>query len=131
MKRFMCIIFATLLMLAVCGCAQTNASENAEVTLIFICGDQNIHAELSDEEAQSVIAILDGNSYASILSGVPSCGFNKNIALKVGNHTYAIACDGCRYIQDLGNLRFFTVSQKEIAYIHGLFESYGGYFPCV
>ena len=70
-----------------------------------------------DDEPEKVIYILNGNNYDPISSGVPSCGFDKNISLKVAGLTFAIACDTCNYIQDLGNLRYFDISQEDILYV--------------
>lgn len=99
--------------------------------MTFIYGDQNINVALSDDEAEKIIDILDGNTYDPVSAGIPSCGFSKNISLKVGNRVYAVARDTCNTIQDLGNSRYFSVSYEDIQYIHSLFERYGGYFPCI
>lgn len=131
MKRLSVILLIIAIILSVCGCSKTSVSNNADVTLTFIYGEKSISVSLADEEAAKVIAILDGKRYDSVTAGVPSCGFDKNISLKVGNRVFAIARDTCNCIQDLGNFRYFTVSQQEIEYIHALFEKYGGYFPCV
>ena len=62
-------------------------------------------ADMTDEQIkQRVAQILDDNRYASRFSGVPSCGFDQSISLSDGNKVYAIACDGCNYIKDFGNL---------------------------
>jgi len=130
MKR----LFAALLLVvsvAICGCSKTNVNKNSDVTLTFIYGEENISVTLEDDEAGTVVDILNGNNYDPISSGVPSCGFDKNISLKVGGRTFAIACDTCNSIQDLGNLRYFDIPEDEMEYIHSLFEKYGGYFPCI
>ncbi len=131
MKQLLAIFVILSIMVAVCGCSQTSVSEGADVTLTFIYGDKNINVTLEDSEAEKIIDILDGNNYYPALSGVPSCGFDKNISLKVGGRTFAIACDTCNSIQDLGSLRYFDVPKEDMEYIHSLFEKYGGYFPCV
>ena len=131
MKRYYAIFIILVLMLSICGCSQTNVNNNADVTLTFIYGEENIEVTLEDDEAEKIVDILDGNNYASIFSGVPSCGFDKNISLKVGNRVFAIACDTCNCIQDLGNLKYFDIPKEDMEYIHSLFEKYGGYFPCV
>ena len=128
-------LWATLMILAIlfsfCGCTKTNAKTGSDVTLNFIYADKNIHVTLKDTEAEKVIDILNGKKYQPIASGITSCGFDKNISLKVGNRVFAIACDTCNCVQDLGNLRYFDISQEDMIYIHSLFEKYGGYFPCV
>lgn len=131
MKRLLAIFVILSIMVAVCGCSKTSVSEGADVTLTFIYGDKNISVTLEDSEAEKVIDILSGNNYDPILSGIPSCGFDKNVSLKVGGHVFAIACDSCNSVQDLGNLRYFSISQEDMEYIHSLFEKHGGYFPCI
>ena len=131
MKRTFVILMILTLMFSMCACYQTSISKNADVTLTFICGDANISVLLEDGAAKKVIDILDQNKYTPILSGVPSCGFDKNVSLKVGNRVFAIACDTCNCIQDLGNMRYFDIPQADMDYIHSLFEEHGGYFPCI
>ncbi len=131
MKRIFAILLIVCVMFSVCACSKTNIDCNADVTLTYIYLDKNISVPLEKDEAEKVIDILDGNTYDAIFAGVPSCGFDKNVSLEVGGRVFAIARDTCNCIQDLGNLRFFDVSHEEIAYIHSLFEKYGGHFPCV
>ena len=131
MKRFyaICILFA--LMLTVCGCAKTSVDSAADVKLTYIYGDANVRVTLEDEEAETIRNILNGKKYDPIAAGVPACGFDENISLEVGGRVFAIACDACNCIQDLGNLRFFDVPEEEMEYIRGLFGKYGGGFPCI
>ena len=131
MKRFWSVLILLALIFSISGCSQTSVSKNADVTLTFVYGDENVKVTLEGEEAEKVIGILDGKNYDSFFSGIPSCGFNKNVSLTVGGRTFAIACDTCNCVQDLGNLRYFDIPQEDMEYIHTLFEKYGGYFPCV
>ncbi len=131
MKRLICITMILATMLALCSCSETDVRNGKSVELTFICYEEDISVKLTDEEANMVIEILDGKEYDPIFSGVPSCGFDKDISLKVGSHVYGIAMDGCGVILDYGNLRYFSVSKEDIEYIHSLFKKYGGYFPCV
>ena len=131
MKRLLTVLIILVVLFSLCSCSETSVSKNSEVTLTFIYGEKNIRVTLEDDEAEKVIDILNGNNYDPISSGVPSCGFDKNVSLKVGGHVFAIACDMCNSIQDLGNLRYFSVTQEDMEYIRSLFEKYGGYFPCI
>ena len=131
MKRFFAVLMVLVVLVSICGCTKTSVNKNANVTLSFVYGEDNISVTLEDDEAKKVIDILNGNNYDPISSGVPSCGFDKNISLKIGGRTFAIACDTCNCIQDLGNLRYFDISEEDMEYIHSLFEKYGGYFPCI
>ena len=131
MKRLSALLIILVVMVSICGCSQTRVNKNSDVILTLIFGDKDICVTLEDSEAEKVIDILNGNNYAPVSSGVPSCGFDKNISLNVGDRIFAIACDTCNCIQDLGNLRYFDISQEDMEYIHSLFEKYGGYFPCI
>lgn len=126
MKRLLCFILMVACLLVLSGCRETKIKENAAVTLHFI----DIFQELTAEESAKVIEILDGNPYEP-LSGIPACGFSKEVSFEIGGRFYAVAMDTCNNMQDLGTLRFFPVTEDEIDYIHALFEKYGGYFPCV
>ena len=131
MKRVFCLTILLPLLLSLCGCSATQLEAGATVELHFVYGDKEIHATLTSEEATQVIEILDGRAYRSIWDGIPSCGFDENICLTVNGHSYAIACDTCRFVQDLGNLRYFSISQEGIDHIHAIFETYGAHFPCI
>lgn len=131
MKKLLAVLLVFMIMLSVCGCSKTSVDATAEVTLTFIYGEENINVTLEADEAEEIITILDGNSYDPVLSAVPSCGFDKNISLKVGDRVFAVACDKCNCMLDYGNLRYFEIPQEDMEYIRSVFEKYGGYFPCV
>ena len=128
MKRLLCFILMVACLLVLSGCRETKIKENAAVTLHFI----DIFQELTAEESAKVIEILNGNTYKDVFtSGVPACGFSKEVSFEINGRFYAVAMDTCNNMQDLGTLRFFDISEEGIDYIHALFEKYGGYFPCV
>ncbi len=124
------VLLLSFLLLMLSACGTTKVDGNADVTLTYIYMDKNISVTLTPSESEKVAEILDGNLYDPAFGGMPSCGFSKDISLRVGDRTYAIACDTCNYVQDLGNLRFFSLSQKDMEYIRSLFEAHGGHFPC-
>ena len=132
MKRLLAILLVLALMLPLCGCTQTNIYGNPKVTLRFVHEETDIQAVLTDDEATKVIEILDGKRYDPfdpLL--VPACGYDPDISLRVGGRVFGIACDTCNGVQDFGNLRYFDIPEEDMAYIHSLFEKYGGYFPCI
>lgn len=131
MKRLCAMLISFIVMLSICGCSKIRVKKDADITLTFIYQQENIRVALEEEEAEKVIAILDGHRYDPFFYGVPSCGFSKNISLKVGDRHFAIACDTCNCIQDLDNQRYFEIPMENMEYIRSLFEKYGGYFPCL
>ena len=130
LRKSICMILLLLLPLLLTACSMTQLQANEKVELTFIYCDSNIQVNLTPEESARVIEILDGNPYDPLWGGVPSCGFDGNISLKVGYRTFSIACDACPSVLDVSKLRYFGISQSEMDYIHKLFESYGGRFPC-
>ncbi len=131
MKRVISILFILAIILSLCACSKVKINSDSDVTLAFIYGDKNINTTLTKEESEKVIDILDGSSYSPRFSGTPSCGFSKDISLKVGGKIFAIANDTCNQVKDMKNLKFFSIPKEDMDYIHSLFESYGGHFPCV
>jgi len=123
MKRATSFLLICILLLLMCSCS--SVSSGKAVTLTYITDDLNIQVTLTDEEAKTIISILDGNLY-DFTGGTPSCGFSENRALTVGDRTYAIAGDDCNYIKDCGNNKYFTVSDEDMTYIHDLFLKYNG-----
>ena len=131
MKRLLAVLLALTLAFSLCGCAKTNVSIHDDVSLTFIHEKTHINVTLEADAAKSVIDILGQKRYDPIWTGVPTCGFDPNISLKVGDRVFAIACDSCNFVQDLNAQKYFSVSQNEMDQIRSLFEKYGGYFPCV
>ena len=131
MKRLYAVGSILIAVLLIFVCSKTKVRHNADVTLVFFYEEKNIQVTLTEEEAAAVTEILNRKTYDSILLGYPSCGFQENVALKVGNRRFSIACDGCNGIFDVSRFHFFDIPKEEMAYIHALFEKYGGYFPCV
>lgn len=131
MKQFFCILLCLAIGLVCIGCNQTQVAADTDVTLNFVYASENIHTVLTEAEASAVIRILNKKGYNPAIFGTPACGFDANISLEIGDQVYAIACDTCGTICNLEQNRYFHVSDEKIEYIHALFESYGGYFPCV
>ena len=131
MKRLLAVLLSFALALSLWGCAKTNVGIHDAVSLIFIYEQTHINVTLEDDAAKSVIDILNHKRYDPIWAGVPSCGFDPNISLKIGDRIFAIACDSCNIVQDLSAQKYFSVSQNEMDQIRSLFEEYGGYFPCI
>jgi len=129
MKRIACVALA-LLLLALCGCT-THVNRNSTVELVFTCNETSFRQTLPAEEAQRVAAILDGKVYDPPSGGIPSCGYSLDVAIVIGLNRYCLAMDTCNGIYDVAAFRYFSVPDEDLEYLHGLFEKYGGYFPCV
>ena len=124
MKKFVCIGVLFALVFALCGCSSTG-----DATLTFTCYEYDIVETLTQEEAQEVARIFDNKKLSIDFFGTPSCGFSKEVSIRVGGRTYWIAQDSCEKVQC--GLFFYTIPEEDMAYIHALFEKYGGDFPGV
>ena len=128
MKKLLFILMSVALVLSLSSCAlvsRVRLDKDAEVTLIF----DDINVVLTDEEADRVFEIFDGAKKQSLFWGTPSCGFDENVALQIGMTRFKIACDTCGTA--LVGVASINISEKDIDYIHELFEKYGGHFPCI
>lgn len=126
MKRYLSIAFViVMLMLVIYGIMPKNKiNSNDEVKLIHIDDEQDIQVVLSDDEASKIRDIMDGKIYY-LFPGTPACGFLTCHGFSIGDTFYAVAIDSCGTIMNCSSDRFFDVSEKEITYIHSLFEKYG------
>lgn len=103
-------------------------SRNSEVYVVFKHETINydIYEKLTDEEADQVIPILNGHlSY----DDSPSCGFDDNIALIVGNKRFCVARDNCATIRCNG--KYFNITKSQIKVIRDVMRNHGAFFPCV
>lgn len=128
MKKYVAFLLAIVLMFSLSSCglvSRVRLDKDAEVTLIF----DDINVVLTDEEADRVFEIFNGAKKQSLFWGTPSCGFDENVALQIGMTRFKIACDTCGTA--LVGFASINISEKDIEYIHELFEKYGGHFPCI
>ena len=131
MKRLAGVFLAIIILISMCGCAKTKVMQQSNATLTYISETKNIQVELETDEAEKIAEILNGNIYEPNFAGEPSCSFDKNVSISIDNQVFAIAQDTCNYLKDLQNLKYFSISQEDMEYIHSIFEKHGGCFPCV
>ena len=99
-------------------------SSPAEMT--FKYGDENIHATLSDEDADAIRTMLSGKTTYYDSS---SCGFDEHICVRFGTQTFMPACDGCPTVKY--GTKYIALSDSERASLDEILTRYGAHFPCV
>lgn len=88
--------------------------------------------ELTAEETDAVVKVLNGKAqYSGFLTGIPSCGFDGDIAIIIDGVRYAVARDTCGTLQVCHTLHYIDISNEEVAVLHEIFEKRGGTFPCI
>ena len=130
MKKAIGITVAIILIIGIIillVCPPVFVSGSSDVYVVFQYGSKDIYEKVSDSEAQQVTQIL--NAHITFDDPVPSCGFDDNIALIIGDKRFCIARDNCPTVRYNG--KYFNVSQKQIDTLRNIMRSYGAYFPCV
>lgn len=97
----------------------------------YVYADKNITAEISTEDMKDIAEILDGKRLS--IFDLPSCGFDENVAVVIGNKTFCIACDDCATIfyKDKVIKGYINLETDENKKIRTILESYGFVWPCV
>lgn len=134
MKRyrwFLMLVLSLFVLSALAGCGTISVDSDAEGAVIYDKYGVSFEDVLTAEEVKAVAAVLDGKSSESFLSGVPSCGFDSNVAIVIDGHRFMLACDKCGTVQDGRTLRYIHISNEEREVLEDIFTSRGGKFPCI
>ena len=132
MKRMLCILVAVVLLLSLAGCMPISISDGATGKVVYDYNGVSFEDDLTADEVAFVAKILNGKSQdAGLFSGVPSCGFDRDIAIIIGGTRYALACDKCGTLQNCSTLAYIHISDSERQILEEIFTSRGGKFPCI
>lgn len=123
------ILFCAVIIILNFSFVRVNKNETA--TARYIYGDKNITAEISTEDTKDIAEILNGKRLS--IFDLPSCGFNENIAVVIGNKTFCIACDDCAtmFYKDKVKKGYINLEADENEKIRTILEDYGFAWPCV
>lgn len=125
------LVIALVLVLAVVCVVHRNAlhlGNPGSAVLTYSYGDIQIREELYGADVDAVVEILNGKMEHT---DNPACGFDEDIAIIIGGHTFALACDSCGVVKDCGTGKYIYISDGERDILESLFTSRGGKFPCV
>ena len=137
MKKAISIISVVVVILA-CGVfsifffapssVSVSYDESAELTYVY--DDKNIKTTLEDDERNELCAMFEGKkTYLISPFDMPSCGFNENVSVKIGNTVFMPACDKCGTVKT--GFVYFNISKRERSSLERIFKKYGATFPCV
>lgn len=132
MKKILCVILAALLLMTLAGCSAVRIQSGATGKVVYHYNGVSFEDDLTPEEVAAVSDILNGKQQEmNLQEGIPSCGFNREIAIIIDGTRYALACDKCGTLQNCSNLRYISVSDAERQVLETIFTSRGGKFPCI
>ena len=132
-KRKLITIFIVIVMAIICGTLfilqRTDMAFVDVGHVTFVYRDKNVHTALSEEDLSEILKILDNKV---LYIDYPACGFSESVSIQLNeSEIFCIACDGHNLIYWKNSDRYFTVSKKEIVYLHELLSKYGFSFPCI
>lgn len=127
MKKVRCILLSILLLMGCMGCAAV-ISHPSE-TAVRICYDRenvSFDLELSQEEAEAVLAVLNGKRRDLDLSVTGAgCGFSREQAFIINDSVYCLAQDQCGVLWEEGTENYYVVSAQEREQLEKIFKAYG------
>ena len=123
------VIMLALITASLIGCVRLT-TDSTKVILHFHYGENDIHEELTENEAEEIRKMISGKFYTLEL-GTPSCGFTKDVSIEIGGKYYCPACDNCTTIYDPNVDRYFEITEEQRSILEDIFSAHGGVFPCV
>lgn len=132
LKKLFCVILICLIVVALVRCSRVSLDDVDSGTVTYNYNGISFTENLTAEEVKAVVEILDGKKqYSGFLNGIPSCGFDPDIAIIIDGTRYALACDKCGTLQNCTTLRYIDISDEEREVLEQIFTSRGGTFPCI
>ncbi|MDR0813968.1 MAG: hypothetical protein LBO63_08265 [Oscillospiraceae bacterium] len=119
-------IGAVLIVVIIALCIFSVNIRTSDANIRYKYNGLELDVQITEEESRILKKIFNGKIP---LLGNPSCGFSEDISVYFEKQVFCIARDKCPIIKYKG--KYFSVSEKSRAVIEGIFEKYGGEFPCV
>lgn len=121
-----CFICAALFFLR---CFLVRLPDGAAASVRYIYGEKNIETELSIEDKNAIIDILDGKLIN--IFDMPACGFDENVAVIINGKTFCIACDECGTVYYKERNGYISLNDDENIKLRTILSEYGFEWPCV
>ena len=137
-KKVLVVIFAILLaafFLTRCMPIHTSFSRGKVVYKYEYAGVE-FEDTLTQEEVEAVVSVLQGKFRHSSFIGMPSCGWDWDIAIILDGRRYMLGRDTCGTVFIGGMLPnstfyYIDISDEEQDILEAIFTSRGGIFPCI
>lgn len=127
MKKVLCILLSILLLMMCMGCAAVISHPSG--TAVRICYDRenvSFDLELSQEEANVVLSVLNGKRRDLDLAVTgAACGFGREQAFIINGSVYCLAQDMCEVLWEEGTENYYIVSTQEREQLEEIFIAHG------
>lgn len=129
MKRIILAMIICGLALCLCACGSAVKIDTDDRAIArFAYGDKDISTEFAAEDFKEIAAIFEGKE---LYSDTPSCSFDENIGIVVGDSRFCIANDTCGIVYVKEKDKYFNLTEEENQKLRALLEEYGFTFPCI
>ena len=128
MKKALCILLVILLLMGCTGCAAVISHPSGTAVQIFYDReDGSFELELSQEEANVVLSVLNGKrrDLDMTVTGA-GCGFGREQSFIIGNSVYCLAQDSCNVIWEEGTNNYYVLPSEETEQLREIFRAHGG-----
>ncbi len=127
MKKVSCILLSILLLMVCTGCgAVISHSSGNSVQICYDRENVSFDLELSQEEANVVLSILNGKrcDLDMTVTGA-GCGFGREQSFIIDGSVYCLGQDDCGVIWEEGTKNYYVVSQQELEQLQEIFKAHG------
>ena len=126
MKKVSCILLSILLLIGFTGCAVISHPTGTPVQIIYDRENISFDLELSQEEANVVLSVLNGKmrDLDMTVTGA-GCGFGREQSFVIDGSVYCLGQDDCGVIWEEGTDNYYVVSNQEMKQLKEIFKSHG------
>lgn len=129
MKRAVLAIIACGIALCLCACGSAVKIDTDDRAIArFAYGDKDISTEFAADDFKEIATIFEGKE---LYNDTPSCSFDEDVAIVVGDSHFCIANDTCGVVYVKEKDKYFSLTDAENQKLRALLEEYGFTFPCV
>jgi hypothetical protein len=126
MKKVSCILLSILLLIGFTGCAVISFPTGTPVQIIYDRENISFDLELSQEEANVVLSVLNGKmrDLDMTVTGA-GCGFGREQSFVIDGSVYCLGQDDCGVIWEEGTDNYYVVSNQEMKQLKEIFKAHG------
>ena len=127
MKKAFCLLLSILLLMGCTGCAAViSHAEGTPVQIIYDRENVSFEFELSQEEANVVLSVLNGKKRDLDMTVTGAgCGFGREQAFIINGIVYCLAQDTCEVLWEEGTENYYIISMQEREQLEEIFKAHG------
>mgnify|MGYP003292982488 CR=1 FL=1 len=124
MKKVVCLLLSILLLIGCTGCAVISHPTGTPVQIIYDRENISFDLELSQEEANVVLSVLNGKRRDLDMTVTEAgCGFGREQAFIINGNVYCLAQDMCEVLLEEGTDNYYIISMQERKQLEEIFQT--------